>query len=157
MIVLKEVTSTEAYLLAAQLFQEYAHDIGIDLEFQNFEAEISNLQHQYARPKGAIFIAYDHGHNAVGCVGVRKLENSICELKRMYIKPEARGKGLGTLLVQKCIEIGIELGYSKIRLDTLASMYVAIHIYEKAGFYEIDSYRFNPFEEAVFYERILTQ
>jgi ribosomal protein S18 acetylase RimI-like enzyme len=154
---IKEIRSTDDYLLAAKLFQEYAHDIGIDLEFQNFDAEINNLQQQYSRPEGAIFIAYDHNNTAVGCVGVRKLENTICELKRMYIKPEARGKGLGTLLVHKCIDLGIELGYSKMRLDTLSSMHAAIHVYTKAGFYEIESYRFNPFEEAKFYERKLVE
>lgn len=157
MIRIKEVDSTEEYLLAAQLFQEYARYIGVDLAFQNFEEEINDLQKQYFRPEGAVFIAYNSENCAVGCVGVRKQKESICELKRMYIKPQARGKGLGSLLVQKCIDLGIELGYSKIRLDTLSTMHAAIHVYEKAGFYEIESYRFNPFEEAKFYERELTK
>lgn len=150
---IKEVGSPEEYLLAAQLFQEYVIEIGIDLTFQNFEAEINDLQKQYSRPEGVLFLAYDDNDLAVGCVGLRKLEKTVCELKRMFIKPEGRGKGLGSLLVEKCIEIGIELGDSKIRLDTLSSMHAAIRAYEKAGFYEIESYRFNPFDEAKYYER----
>lgn len=154
---IKEINTPEDYLQAAKLFQEYAQEIGIDLTFQNFEAELNDLQKQYSRPEGAIFIAYNDHDVALGCVGIRKLEDSVCELKRMYIKPEGRGKGLASQLVKKCLEIGIELGYSKIRLDTLSSMHAAIRVYEKAGFYEIDSYRFNPFDEAKYYERKLTK
>ena len=154
---IKEVSETTEYQLAAQLFVEYANELGFDLEFQNFKAEINDLQKQYSRPEGIIFIAYDQSLNPVGCVGVRKLESKVCELKRMYIKPNARGKGLGKLLVDKCIQFGLDSGYSKMRLDTLSSMHAAIHVYTKAGFYEIESYRFNPFKEAKFYERHLTK
>ena len=153
---IKEVKSKGAYQLAAQLFQEYAKEIGIDLEFQNFQEELSDLQKQYSRPKGAIFVAYDTNQMALGCVAIRKLEDSVCELKRMYVRKEFQGIGLGTQLLQKCIETATILGYSKMRLDTLASMHSAIHVYTKAGFYEIQSYRFNPFDEAKYYELELT-
>lgn len=149
---LKEVVSSIGYKMAATLFKEYAIEIGIDLEFQNFDQEIANIGEQYTRPEGAIFIAYANKNMAVGCTGVRKLDDDICELKRMYIRKTARGGGIAHKLLEKAITVAIVLGYSKMRLDTLSSMVGAIHIYEKAGFYEIAPYRFNPISGAKFYE-----
>ena len=152
---LKEVHTQEEYRLAADLFREYAKEIGIDLEFQNFQKELADLRKQYSKPEGTIWLAYNENNTAVGCVAVRKLEESICELKRMYIRKEARGMGLGKQLLAKSITTGIQLGYKKMRLDTLSTMHPAIHLYKSVGFYEIDSYRFNPFDEAKYFELAL--
>lgn len=149
---LKEVVSSEGYEAAVNLFKEYALEIGIDLEFQSFKKEIENVEEEYSRPNGVIFIAYDQNDVMLGCFGIRKLEDTICELKRMYIRKVARGIGIGKQLLMKAIEIGIELGYSQMRLDTLPSMGVAISLYEKAGFHQIDPYRFNPIKGARYYE-----
>lgn len=149
---MKEVISPKGYKIAVDLFEEYALEIGIDLDFQDFKKELENIAKQYSRPEGVIFIAYGEDETVFGCFGIRKLEGTICELKRMYIKKIARGMGIGRQLLAKAIEIGIELGYSKMRLDTLSSMKVAIHLYEKAGFYKISPYRFNPIKGAEFYE-----
>ncbi len=153
---LKEVISPEEYEMAINLFKEYALEIGVDLEFQNFKEEIETIEEMYSRPNGVIFIAYDENNVAIGCFGIRKLEDAICELKRMYIRKVARGIGIGKQLLTKAIEIGTELGYSKIRLDTLPSMDIASNLYEKEGFYQIDPYRFNPIKGARYYELKLT-
>lgn len=156
MIELKEVISSEEYELAANLFKDYAIEIGIDLKFQNFKSEIENIEKTYARPHGLIIIAYDENKIAVGCFGIRRLEHSICELKRMYIRKVGRGKGVGKKILAKAVEVSIELGYSKMRLDTLSTMHAAINLYQKAGFYQIEPYRFNPIKGARYYELKLT-
>jgi len=147
-----EVTSSEGYAVAAQLFKEYAIEIGIDLGFQHFDEELASLAIQYSRPEGGIFLIYNEKQTGQGCIGVRKLGNGIFELKRMYVRKEARGSGMGKELLQRAIALGVELGYYKMRLDTLSSMENAIHLYEAAGFYEIAPYRYNPFADAKFYE-----
>ena len=147
-----EVTSPEGYTVAAQLFKEYAIAIGINLGFQHFDEELASLATQYSRPEGGIFVVYNENLTEQGCIGIRKLGNGICELKRMYVRKEARGSGTGKELLQRAIALGVELGYSKMRLDTLSSMENAIHLYETAGFYEIAPYRYNPFADAKFYE-----
>ena len=152
MITLKEARSEKEYGVAIDLFKEYASQIGIDLSFQNFDKELIEIEKQYSRPNGIIFIAFDEDENPMGCFGVRKLTTSICELKRMYLKKEVRGMGIGKKLLLKAIEIGKELNYKAMRLDTLSKIKSAIGLYTKMGFYEIDSYRFNPFEEAKYFE-----
>lgn len=151
MIELKEAETKEGYNLATTLFKEYVSQLGIDLSFQNFNNELENLAIEYGKPDGTIFIAY-YDDEPVGCFGVRKLEDSICELKRMYVRDTARGLGVGKQLLKKSIEVGKQLGYSKMRLDTLATMHKAINLYKQAGFYEIEPYRFNPIEGAKYFE-----
>ena len=153
---LREAQSDKEYKIAIQLFREYASQIGIDLSFQDFDEEIINIHKQYSRPDGLLLIAYDINENPVGCIGVRRLTDSICELKRMYVKKEVRGQGLGKVLLAKALEIGKQLNYDRMRLDTLVTMNSAIQLYEKAGFYEIDPYRFNPEEGAKYFEIRLT-
>ena len=149
---LTEAKSDKEYKTAIQLFKEYASQIGVDLEFQNFSKEIENIQNQYSRPKGVIFIASHNKIKNMGCFGIRELENAICELKSMYLKKEARGRGIGKMMLEKSIEVGKELGYKRMRLDTLPTMHSAIGLYEKMGFYEIQSYRFNPIEGTKYFE-----
>ena len=138
--------------IAIQLFKEYAKQIPTDLSFQNFENELLEITSQYSAPNGQIVIAYNKLEKPIGCFGVRKYSDSICELKRIYLKKEYRGKGIGQKLLEMAIEIGRELKFDKMRLDTLPSMEVAINLYIKLGFYEIHSYRFNPIKGAKFFE-----
>ena len=151
MIELKEAETKEGYNLATTLFKEYVSQLGIDLSFQNFNNELENIAVEYGTPDGTIFIAYNNDE-PVGCFGVRKLENSICELKRMHVHDKARGLGVGKQLLKKSFEAGKQLGYSKMRLDTLSTMHNALNLYKQAGFYEIEPYRFDPIEDTKYFE-----
>jgi len=155
MIHTQEATSTEAYKIAIKLIKEYVSQLGVDLSFQNFHQEIQNIEQQYARPKGVMIIVYTDKEKAIGCFGIRAFEGVICELKRMYLKKEYRGLGLGKELLAKSIELGKALGYKKMRLDTLPSMQAAIGLYKSMGFYEIPAYRFNPIEGTKYFEIVL--
>ncbi len=152
LIHLEEVNSNKGYKFAVKLFKEYVSQLGIDLEFQNFNKEIRNISVEYARPNGVIIIAYINKKEPIGCVGIRKFEETICELKRMYLKIEYRELGIGKALLREAIKKGKELGYYKIRLDTLPSMLKAIDLYRNKGFYEIKPYRFNPIIGTKYYE-----
>jgi ribosomal protein S18 acetylase RimI-like enzyme len=142
------------YQIVSDLFTEYASSLGFDLDFQNFKAELDNLPGDYAGPLGCIILA-EINKIPAGCVALRKLEDDTCEMKRMFVKPEFRGKGIGKKLIQAIIEQAQEIGYKKIRLDTISTMTIAINIYESVGFKEINPYRFNPLNGARFYELIL--
>ena len=142
------------YEAAAILFQEYATWLNIDLSFQNFDDELNQLRTMYSFPEGTILLAKENDI-FIGCVAVRKKENDIAELKRMYIKPSYRQKGIATMLLENSLLIATTLGYKKIRLDTLANMTPAINLYKQHGFYEIEPYYFNPEENAVFFEKLL--
>ena len=146
-------TDTE-YAAAASLFKEYAEWLNIDLSFQHFEEELLQLKEMYSQPAGAIFLLL-HANEFIGCVAIRKKENDIAELKRMYIKQVIRKAGGGMLLLEKALATAKLYGYKKIRLDTLATMTPAINLYKKAGFYEIAPYYFNPEKNAVFFEKEL--
>ncbi len=146
--------TTKEYETAATLFQEYAAWLNIDLSFQNFDTELKQLQEMYFLPQGVILLAKEK-KNFIGCVAIRKKENNIAELKRMYVKPVHQRKAVATLLLEKALIMAKELGYKKIRLDTLANMTAAINLYTKHGFYEIEAYYFNPEKNAIFFEREL--
>ena len=146
-------TETE-YAAASALFKEYAEWLNIDLSFQNFEEELLQLKEMYSEPTGGIFLL-QQGEEFIGCVAIRKKGEGIAELKRMYIQPDIRKAGAGTMLLEKALTAAKELGYQIIRLDTLATMTPAINLYKKHGFYEIDPYYFNPETNAIFFERKL--
>ena len=152
MVKFLEAKSEKEYKIATKLFREYALQIGIDLSFQKFENEILEIEKQYSRPNGQLIIAYDKAENPIGCFGVRKFADSICELKRMYLRKDVRGKGNGKKLLVKAVEVGKELNYKKMRLDTLPTMKSAIELYKKMGFHEINPYRVNPIEGAKYFE-----
>ncbi|MEX0289312.1 MAG: GNAT family N-acetyltransferase [Flavobacteriaceae bacterium] len=152
MFELREAISDADYTTGVALFKEYASELPIDLEFQNFDQEIENIQTQYSKPSGQLIIGYDIENKAVGCVAVRALEEGICELKRMYVRKQSRGLGLGKQLLLKSIESARQLGYERMRLDTLAEMHSAINLYKDIGFYEIEPYRFNPVETSQYFE-----
>lgn len=145
------------FTVAADLFREYAASLDFDLGFQNFDAELQQLDRQYGRPDGALILVWESKTGiAVGCVGVRKLEGHIAELKRMYIRDAHRGKGIGKELINKALQLSAEMGYTRMRLDTLGTMKAAIALYWQAGFYEIEAYRHNPNADVKYMEITLT-
>jgi len=141
---------------AATLFREYVDWLGIDLSFQGFEAEIASLPGKYAPPTGELLLAYSPGGDALGCVAARPLEGSaVCEMKRLYVRPAARGLGIGAALVAAIIKSSEALGYTEMKLDTLASMAEAFALYKRCGFLEIPAYYNNPVPGTVYLGRKL--
>lgn len=125
----------------AALFEEYAASLPIDLDYQDFAAELAGLPGKYSAPGGALLLAEGSGGFPLGCVGLRPLEEEgCCEMKRLYLLPAARGLGLGRALTMALIEEAKRLGYQSLRLDTLPTMTVAIALYEQMGFERIDPY-----------------
>jgi ribosomal protein S18 acetylase RimI-like enzyme len=149
------IAATDAeYAAAAQLFKEYADWLDIDLCFQDFEKELLSLPQMYAPPYGGI-ILYKNENDIIGCVGIRKLSPTICELKRMYVKPKYHHQGIGKILLTRAIKLAKRCGYKSIRLDTLGHMHPAIHLYKQFGFVEIAPYYHNPDSTALFFELII--
>jgi putative acetyltransferase len=141
---------------ARELFEEYAAGLGINLCFQNFERELAELPGEYVPPTGRLFLAFD-GDQVSGCVALRGLAEDACEIKRLYVRPDFRGKGLGRELTQAAIDAAREIGYQRVRLDTLpGKMERAIAIYRSLGFREIEAYYHNPVPGATFMELRLT-
>ncbi len=137
-----------------ELFREYVKSLGVDLSFQDFEIELKTIDLQYRQPTGGLILAFKE-ERLVGCVGVRKLDGDTAELKRMYVKVECRGYNIGVELLRRSMKLGKELGYKKMRLDTLNNMTKAQSLYQSFGFYEIPSYRFNPLVGTVYMEKSL--
>jgi GNAT superfamily N-acetyltransferase len=148
------IHTVDEYAEARRLFQEYAHSLSIDLCFQGFEEELTELHSMYAYPLGGIFLLYD-GDSAVGCVGVRRFEEGIAELKRMYIDPAYRGRQFGQMFMAHSLQLARTLGYRLIRLDTLRSMLPAIQLYKANGFVETAAYYYNPESDVLYFEKQL--
>jgi putative acetyltransferase len=146
--------TAEHYSAAVELFNEYAHGLGIDLTFQNFNAELADLPQKYGPPTGELWLVQD-GEKFVGCAALRKLEVGVCELKRMYIQPACRGQKAGNQLVEMAIDCAKSLGYQTIKLDSLRRLTPAIKLYERYGFAETTPYNYNPEADVVYFERSL--
>ena len=150
-----QAESPEQIYTARELFLEYAHSLGFDLCFQNFDQELAELPGHYAPPDGRLLLAEYEGQTA-GCVALRKLESEICEMKRLYLRPAFRGKGLGRILAQAVIEEARAIGYKSMRLDTVEpEMKDAVGMYRKLGFREIGAYRANPNPGTLYMELVL--
>ena len=144
---------TSAHIATArELFLEYAGQLGFDLCFQSFDEEVAGLPGKYASPQGCLWLAEGEGEMA-GCVAVRPLEAGVCELKRLYVRPQWRGHGIGLSLTRQAIQWAREAGYRRMRLDTIvATMAAAVAMYRQLGFYEIPPYTQNPIPGAAFFE-----
>lgn len=150
------VRSADDVSATAQLFEAYAASLGIDLAYQGFASELAELPGKYAPPAGELLIARDSRGQAVGCVGLRPLEDGAnCEMKRLYVSPEGRGLGLGRALVEAIVDVATQLGYGEIRLDTLPTMTQAIALYQKAHFVPITPYYDTPVTGTIFLGRAL--
>jgi ribosomal protein S18 acetylase RimI-like enzyme len=152
MLNLVQVESAAQIAQARALFEEYAAWLGINLCFQNFERELAELPGNYTPPDGRLLLALDEERLA-GCVALRRLDALTCEMKRLYVRPDARGKGLGRRLTEAVIEEARAAGYTRMRLDTLPSkMKDANLIYHSLGFKKINPYYNNPVDEVTFME-----
>lgn len=147
-----QASSDEDIRSARSLFEEYAAGVGISLCFQNFDRELANLPGDYAPPEGRLLLAIEEDQLA-GCIAMRKLKPGVCEMKRLFLRPAYRGRGLGRVLVESIIDEARKLGYTHMRLDTLPGrMDQAISLYRSIGFVEIAPYYENPVEGAKFME-----
>jgi ribosomal protein S18 acetylase RimI-like enzyme len=147
-----EVKSDEEIQETRRLFEEYAAWLGVDFCLKNFEQELADLPGEYVPPSGRLFLALEDDQVA-GCVAIRKIGADICEMKRFYVRPAFRGRGLGRTLAEKIIEAARDAGYARMRLDTLPRrMAPAIAMYRSLGFKTIEPYYDNPIEGVVFLE-----
>jgi putative acetyltransferase len=137
---------------ARELFLEYAQSLGFSLCFQNFDKELTTLPGDYAPPRGRLLLAEYEGQPA-GCVALHPLQSEICEMKRLYLRPGFRGKGLGRALAERIIAEARQIGYRRMRLDTVEPfMKDAVAMYRKLGFREIAPYCKNPVSGAMYME-----
>jgi len=137
--------------VARELFLEYATELGVDLSFQGFDRELAELPGDYARPGGRLLEAH-LGSRPVGCVAMRPLGGGLCEMKRLFVRPEQRGRAVGRSLAVAVIDAAREQGYERMRLDTLPQMAAAHPLYESLGFREIEPYYDNPIPGTRFLE-----
>jgi GNAT superfamily N-acetyltransferase len=145
---------------ARNLFREYALSPGVEACLQDFERELASLPGPYGPPTGTLLLAMRQGPDGIdepaGCVGLRKLEDGFCEMKRLYVRPVVRGEGAGRALVEAVIEEARTMGYRKMRLDTLPIMIEAQTLYSKLGFRQIPAYLKNPTPNALCFELALS-
>ena len=152
MLRLTQATSHSDIQQARELFQEYETGLGISLCFQNFDQELANLPGDYAPPQGRLLLAREF-EQLMGCVALRPLGPTTCEMKRLFVRPEYRDRRLGRVLVEALIEEARKIGYTTMRLDTIADrMDRAVALYKSIGFVEIPPYRNNPVDSATFME-----
>jgi len=151
-LVFAQAESPAQLAQARELFLEYAQSLGFSLCFQNFDQELASLPGGYAPPEGRLLLAEYEGQ-LVGCVALHKLEPGTCEMKRLYLRPTMRGKGLGRILADRILAEARQIGYQRMRLDTVEPvMKDAVAMYRKLGFEEIAPYRANPMSGVIYME-----
>jgi ribosomal protein S18 acetylase RimI-like enzyme len=151
MMRIESAESPELIRIVHELFVEYSESLGVDLCFQGFEEELATLPGGYASPAGRLLLMWEEQH-VVGCGALRPIDAQVCEMKRLYVRPAFRGKGAGCEFVFALIAAAREIGYERMRLDTLPSMTQAMELYRSLGFTEIAAYRANPVPGASFLE-----
>jgi GNAT superfamily N-acetyltransferase len=149
---------TAAELIAIrELFREYARSLNFSLCFQGFDQELASLPGDYAPPAGRLLLA-EFGGRRAGCVALHRLADGICEMKRLYVRPEFRGYKIGRGLAEAVIAEARVAGYARMRLDTVAPvMREAVQLYRELGFYEIPAYRLNPMRGTLYLELQLAE
>lgn len=133
---------TEMLIAGDPLFQEY-------LNIQNYDEELEHLDTKYGLPSGRLYLAF-YDEKLAGCIGLRKIDDQNCEMKRLYVRPAFRGKNIGGKLIQQILKDAKEIGYSHMLLDTLPFLKSAIHMYKAYGFYEIPSYNDSPMNTSIY-------
>jgi carbonic anhydrase len=150
-VTLRNLTASDSEAIehVRQFFRNYAAWLGVDLSFQNFDQEMASLPGAYATPEGRLFFAEVDGQPA-GCVGVRSFAEGICEMKRLYVEPGMRGRGVGRALALEAIKAAKTVGYRRLLIDTLPSMRMAVKLYRELGFTEAPAYYKTPVEGTMF-------
>ena len=137
-----------------EIFIEYADFLKVDLCFQDFEKELQTLHEVYALPKGCIILAKED-NQVLGCIALKPIGEGICEMKRLYVRPLARGKSLGKQLVEELIDFAKKAGYKTMKLDTITSLKEAIKLYQSKGFIKTEPYVYNPLSDVLYFELTL--
>jgi putative acetyltransferase len=150
-ISLRQPATSQEWAQARALIEEYATGLGHDLSFQNIAHELGHLAAEYSAPDGAFLLAWEQ-EQGLGCVGVRRFGPEDGEIKRLYVVPAARGRGIGLMLARAIVAEARQLGYARLLLDTLSFMQEAQSLYASLGFRRIAAYRFNPLPGATYYE-----
>lgn len=153
-ITFRQATTAADFEKGKQLFLQYIQSLNFALTFQDVDRELAEISVEYNAPTGALLLAFDD-EKAIACAGVRKIDGTTAELKRMFVDPTYRGLQLGQQILQQALNETKQLGYKYIRLDTVPQMQAAIKLYKTAGFYDIEPYRFNPIEGAIYMEKEL--
>ncbi|SIT45566.1 GCN5-related N-acetyltransferase [Paraburkholderia ribeironis] len=156
MIHIRSARFPEQLEVVRAIFREYADSLGIDLSFQDFESELAGLPGKFAAPRGEVLLAY-HAEDLIGCVAMRPLDETTCEMKRLYVRPSGRGLQAGRRLATRICASARQSGYRRIRLDTLPTMHAARRLYASLGFEPIPAYVFNPIAGTIFLECDLTR
>jgi putative acetyltransferase len=136
------------------IFIEYSEFLKVDLCFQDFENELQTLHEVYSPPKGCIILAKEED-KVIGCIALKPIEEGVCEMKRLYVRPIGRGKLLGKRLVEELIIFAKESGYKTMKLDTLTTLTYAVELYRSMGFIETKPYVYNPLNEVLYFELTL--
>ncbi|MFT7640673.1 MAG: putative acetyltransferase [Pirellulaceae bacterium] len=148
---IENATTPEDFAEARELILEYANSLDFGLEFQKFDRELENLSEMYGVSNSALLLARVDGI-AAGTVALRPFDQGRCEMKRMWVRPQFRQQGIGRSLAREIINIGRQLDYRSMLLDTTARMQAAIDLYSSFGFVEISPYRHNPIDDAKYYQ-----